>query len=105
MALYYVTRVRRYGITIKYHVFRLIDESPRWLWGQGRKEEAIVIIQKGLKKNNNLEPLSLDKEQMLSLTSDNSVKENNASDQSFSILDLFKTPNLRQNTINVCLFW
>lgn len=85
--------------------FWLIDESPRWLWGQGRKEEAIAIIQKGLKKNNNTEPLSLDKEQMLSLTNDNGEKENCSLDQSYSILDLFKTPNLRQNTINVCLFW
>jgi len=83
----------------------LIDESPRWLWGQGRKEEAIKIIQKALKTNNNTMPILLEKEQMVSLNNDEpAVKENNQN-RSYSILDLFKTPNLRNNTINVCLYW
>jgi len=82
----------------------LIDESPRWLWGQGRKEEAIKIIQKALKTNNNTMPILLEKEQMVSLNNDEPVKENNKN-RSYSILDLFKTPNLRNNTINVCLYW
>jgi len=84
--------------------FRLIDESPRWLWGQGRKEEAIKIIQKALKTNNITMPIILEKEQMVSLNNDELDKENNQN-QSYSILDLFKTPNLRKNTINICLYW
>lgn len=82
----------------------MIDESPRWLWGQGRKEEAIKIIQKALKTNNCTMPIFLEKEQMVSLNNDEPVKENNKN-RSYSILDLFKTPNLRNNTINVCLYW
>ncbi|KAE9544542.1 hypothetical protein AGLY_000083 [Aphis glycines] len=56
---------------------KLIDESPRWLWGQGRKEEAIKIIQKALKTNNKTMPILLEKEQMVSLNNDEPVKESN----------------------------
>lgn len=83
----------------------MIDESPRWLWGQGRKEEAIKIIQKALKVNNKNEvSLSLEKEQMLSLENNDIKKEKNKN-QSFSLLDLFKTSNLRKDSMNVCFFW
>jgi len=85
--------------------FWLIDESPRWLWGQGRKDEAIKIIQKALKTNNKAISLALETEQLESLDKDANKIESTITDQSFSILDLFKTPNLRKNTINVCLFW
>lgn len=85
--------------------YRLIDESPRWLWGQGRKDEAIKIIQKALKTNNQPSvSLALDKEQRISLDNDDNEKENH-NNQSFSILDLFKTPSLRKNTILICYFW
>ncbi|XP_025412390.1 organic cation transporter protein [Sipha flava] len=82
----------------------LIDESPRWLWGQGRKEEAFNIIQKALKTNNKTLALPLEKEQVV-LDKDGSEIKNHQDVQSFSILDLFKTPNLRKNTMNICLFW
>lgn len=85
-------------------IHRLIDESPRWLWGQGRKDEAVKIIQKALKVNKNNVSLTIEKEQMETL-SNIDPKAEKPSDQSFSILDLFKTPNLRKNTMNVCLFW
>ncbi|XP_050428065.1 organic cation transporter protein [Adelges cooleyi] len=80
----------------------LIDESPRWLWGQGRKEEALKIIQKAAKTNNKTVPLSLEIDQTTAL---DEKQINQGSDQSYTILDLFKTPNMRKNTINVCIFW
>lgn len=84
--------------------YRLIDESPRWLWGQGRKDEAITIIQKALKRNNkNAVSLSFEKEQMVTL--DNNGGEKKIKKQSFTLLDLFKTTNLRKDTINICFFW
>ncbi|VVC37302.1 Major facilitator superfamily domain,Major facilitator, sugar transporter-like [Cinara cedri] len=88
--------------------FWLIDESPRWLWGQGRKDEAIIIIQKALKTNNKpAVSLALEKEQRvsLSLDNDNDNEKESHTNQSFSILDLFKTPSLRKNTILICYFW
>jgi hypothetical protein len=74
------------------------------LWGQGRKEEAFNIIQKALKTNNKTLALPLEKEQVV-LDKDGSEIKNHQDVQSFSILDLFKTPNLRKNTMNICLFW
>lgn len=85
-------------------IYRLIDESPRWLWGQGRKEEAFNIIQKALRTNNKTLALPLEKEQVV-LDKDGNETKNHLNVQSFSILDLFKTPNLRKNTMNICLFW
>ncbi|XP_055307043.1 organic cation transporter protein-like [Sitodiplosis mosellana] len=35
----------------------LMDESPRWLWAQGRREEAVKIVAKGVKWNKNGIPL------------------------------------------------
>lgn len=94
-----------YNQVFYFHIlFRLVDESPRWLWGQGRKDEAFKIIQKAMKTNNKTMPLSLEKEQTVALNKDDEEKEDNR-DRSYSILDLFKTPNLRINTMNVCLFW
>ncbi|XP_050536358.1 organic cation transporter protein [Daktulosphaira vitifoliae] len=85
----------------------LVDESPRWLWGQGRKEEALKIIQRALKINKKNISLSLDVDQMTSLEKENEEKKHikQEGDQSYSILDLFKTPNMRKNSLNVCLFW
>lgn len=87
---------------------RLIDESPRWLWGQGRRDEAIAIIQRALKTNNKpVVSLAVEKEQRISLSldNDNSFDKENHVNQSFSILDLFKTPSLRKNTILISYFW
>lgn len=77
----------------------IMDESPRWLWGQGRREEAVRIVAKGVRWNGNGIPLDsqyyLQKAKYMSSESAESAAE------SVGISDLFKTPNLRMKTLNV----
>lgn len=79
----------------------IMDESPRWLWMQGRTEEAINIVAKGVKMNGRGVPL--DKQYYLSKAKTSSVEDD--PHVSGGVSDLFKTPNLRMKTLNVCLCW
>lgn len=79
----------------------IMDESPRWLWNQGRFQESIDIVAKALKMNR--EP-SLDKTYYASKTKSSDVASS-GSQPSANLSDLFKTPNLRKKTLNVCVNW
>lgn len=80
----------------------LMDESPRWLWTQGRQAEAVNIVAKAVKINKN--PNGIDKQYYLSHTK--TPRSTDAETQtSYGITDLFKSPNLRIKTLNVCLCW
>ncbi|XP_072932776.1 organic cation transporter protein isoform X1 [Epargyreus clarus] len=79
----------------------IMDESPRWLWAQGRAKESVEIVQKALKMNGSDEVL--DKAQLVSRGKAEASKGSDA--PSASTIDLFKTPNLRNKTLNVCLSW
>lgn len=77
----------------------LMDESPRWLWAQGRVSESVAILKKALKMNG--KELNLD-------PSDYNVKgkaSNRKEEDDGGVMDLFKMPNLRRKTLNVCLCW
>lgn len=79
--------------------FRLIDESPRWLWSQGRISEAVDIVDRAVKLNGG-EPI--DKAYYVSRGKSSSAS---AEEQSYSVLDMFRTPKLRMKSLNVCLNW
>ncbi|KAK6640919.1 hypothetical protein RUM44_012617 [Polyplax serrata] len=77
----------------------LIDESPVWLWTQGRKQEAAAIVRKALKVNGTSH--MLDEEKFLSKRQQSVSNE----EPSAGVLGLLRTPNLRKKTLNVCLNW
>lgn len=80
----------------------VMDESPRWLWMQGKREEAIKIIAKGIRWNTNT---TLDEEYYLAKTMSASKAELEQEPSTAGISDLFKTKNLRKKTLNVCFCW
>lgn len=82
----------------------LMDESPRWLWMQGKNKEAVDIVDKGLKMNGR--GITLDKEYFISKGKAAArISDAGGEKASAGIADLFKTPNLRKMTLNVCLCW
>ncbi|XP_055595322.1 organic cation transporter protein [Uranotaenia lowii] len=89
-----------HGLLFIAHWF-VMDESPRWLWMQNRRREAIDIIAKAVKMNGR--GLKVDKEYYLS--KDKGHFEEEAAPSQAGLADLFKTPNLRKMTLNVCLCW
>lgn len=80
----------------------IMDESPRWLWMQGRREEAIKIIAKGIRWNTNT---TLDTELYLAKSKSDSKTSLVPEPSRAGITDLFKTKNLRMKTLNVCFCW
>lgn len=77
----------------------LMDESIRWLWGNGRTTEAVRILNKALKMNGS--SVRLDESEYLSTT----TAKNRVDEEDAGLLDLVRTPNLRKRTFNVCLCW
>lgn len=87
-----------HAIVLVGHIW-LMDESPRWLWGQGRTKEAVDIVKKALKMNGS--PISLETAEFVS----KGKSESRTTSQDAGVLDLFRTPNLRKKTLNVMLCW
>lgn len=81
----------------------IMDESPKWLWAQGRRDEAVKIVAKGVKWNG--KGIPLDEQYYLSKAKYMSTNNDENTVESAGLGDLFKTPNLRMKTLNVCLCW
>lgn len=82
----------------------LMDESPRWLWTQGRREEAVRIVANGVRMNG--KGIPLDKQYYLTKAKVNNISiVGDEVTATAGLSDLFKTPNLRHRTLNVCFCW
>lgn len=81
----------------------LMDESPTWLWTQGRIKEAVKIVQKGLKMNGS--GIKLDATVYEANNPARKIRESDEEKETAGIADLLRTPNLRKKTLNVCLNW
>lgn len=89
-----------HGILLIPHIW-IMDESPRWLWAQGKAKESVHIVEKALTCNKS--QYTLDR---ADLVSKGKLEVSKGSEQpSAGTTDLFKTPNLRNKTLNVCFCW
>ncbi|XP_075974992.1 organic cation transporter protein isoform X2 [Anticarsia gemmatalis] len=79
----------------------LMDESPRWLWAQGRARESVAIIEKALKFNGSTE--SIDTPALVSHCKATCAKYTD--EHSAGTSDLFKTPRMLRKTLVICGSW
>lgn len=79
----------------------VMDESPRWLWMQGRHTEAVRIVERGVQWNGR--GVALDVEYYLTRAKSATAKQ--VKTAAVGIGHLFRTPNLRAKTLNVCFCW
>ncbi|XP_028156490.1 organic cation transporter protein-like [Ostrinia furnacalis] len=78
-----------------------MDESPRWLWAQGRARESVAIIEKALIMNRSNE--SVDTPLLVSHCKATCAKYTD--EHSAGTTDLFKTPNMLKKTLIICGCW
>ncbi|XP_023934140.2 organic cation transporter protein isoform X2 [Bicyclus anynana] len=79
----------------------LMDESPRWLWSQGRARESVAIIEKALKMNRSTE--TVETSVLVSQCKVTCAKYSD--EQSSGTCDLFKTRNMLKKTFIICGCW
>ncbi|XP_045472357.1 organic cation transporter protein [Harmonia axyridis] len=78
----------------------LMDESPRWLWANGRYKESVDIVKRALEFNGS--PLTIN---TADYVSKGQAQQRTTTTSEAGLMDLFKTPNLRSRTLNISLCW
>ncbi|CAF4851696.1 unnamed protein product [Pieris macdunnoughi] len=83
----------------------IMDESPRWLYGQGRVKDAVQIVQKALKFNKS--DIVLDTAEYVSKAKAERFfqKKTTVAKTKAGTLELFKTPHIRNMSIIMCICW
>lgn len=79
----------------------LLDESPRWLWAQGRARESVAVIEKALKMNRSTE--IVDTPALVSHCKATCAKYTD--EHSAGTSDLFRTSNMLKKTLIICGCW
>lgn len=77
-----------------------IPESARWLLTKGRLQEAKILIQKAAKENK----VTIPDEELHELLA-SEIKPKDTSEQTVTILEIFKHPNLRKRSLIVFFDW
>lgn len=77
----------------------IMPESPRWLIAVKKPDEAIAILERAAKYNGL--PTEKIREDVIACMKS---KENKAK-MTGSVLDLFRTPNIRKNCLCICFNW
>ncbi|BFF99404.1 organic cation transporter protein [Drosophila madeirensis] len=80
----------------------IVPESARWLVAQGKVDKAISILKKLERRNGRQVP-----EQTYQHFADSCrrMREQEAQNGSYSVLDLFKSPRLRRTTLLLIVIW
>jgi len=95
-------------------IYWFLPECPRWLLSKGRVNEAYEILEKAVKINGKEWPQDLQLKAINEITSNGAENqdENEKADSNSPIetkkvtfLDLFRTPNLRKNTLIQYFNW
>ncbi|XP_068040652.1 solute carrier family 22 member 2-like [Anomalospiza imberbis] len=73
-----------------------LPESPRWLISQGKNDKAMKIVSNMAKKN---------QKKMPSHFKDIKFEEEDCGKQNPSLMDLFRTPQIRKNTLILMYNW
>lgn len=81
----------------------LMDESPRWLWANGKVVESVKIVERAARINGRGIPL--DTAHYIAKGKQLASKKASTNEKKAGALDLFKTKNLRLRSLNLCLCW